>query len=152
WPKPIQVAFNIASMASAVAGTYYLFHSRVSQIAANNQLLMLVAAASTFFVLNTAPVACVISLTERKPLRKVWSECYFWSFPYYLAGAALAGLIALVDRAGGRPTSLLLFPVIYLVYRSYRLYLTRLEAEKNHVEEMAALHLRTIEALALAIE
>ncbi len=27
WPKPIHVAFNIASMASAVAGTYYLFHS-----------------------------------------------------------------------------------------------------------------------------
>ena len=95
WPKPIQVAFNIASMASAVAGTYYLFHSRVSQIAANNQLLMLVAAASTFFVLNTAPVACVISLTEQKPLRKVWSECYFWSFPYYLLGAAIAGIVEL---------------------------------------------------------
>src|SRR5205823_11262798 len=35
---------------------------------------------------------------------------------------------------------------------SYRLYLERLEHEKNHVEDMAALHLRTIEALALAIE
>jgi diguanylate cyclase (GGDEF)-like protein/putative nucleotidyltransferase with HDIG domain len=42
--------------------------------------------------------------------------------------------------------------VIYVIYRSYRIYLGHLEDEKKHVEEMAALHLRTIEALALAIE
>src|SRR5208337_3291579 len=36
--------------------------------------------------------------------------------------------------------------------RSYSIYLARLEDEKNHAEEVAALHLRTIEALALAIE
>jgi diguanylate cyclase (GGDEF)-like protein/putative nucleotidyltransferase with HDIG domain len=46
----------------------------------------------------------------------------------------------------------LLLPVIYLFYRSYRLYLGKLDAEKRHAEEMASLHLRTIEALALAIE
>jgi diguanylate cyclase (GGDEF)-like protein/putative nucleotidyltransferase with HDIG domain len=49
-------------------------------------------------------------------------------------------------------TSLLLVPAIYVIYRSYRLYLGKLEDEKRHVEEMASLHLRTIEALALAIE
>jgi putative nucleotidyltransferase with HDIG domain len=49
-------------------------------------------------------------------------------------------------------TSLLFVPAIYLIYRSYRLYLGKLEDEKRHVEEMANLHLRTIEALALAIE
>ena len=43
-------------------------------------------------------------------------------------------------------------PAVYLIYRSYRLYLGKLEDEKRHVEEMANLHLRTIEALALAIE
>jgi len=49
-------------------------------------------------------------------------------------------------------TSLLFVPAIYLIYRSYRLYLGKLEDEKRHVEEIANLHLRTIEALALAIE
>jgi len=41
---------------------------------------------------------------------------------------------------------------VFVIYRSYRLYLSKLENEKNHVSEMAALHMRTIEALALAIE
>jgi diguanylate cyclase (GGDEF)-like protein/putative nucleotidyltransferase with HDIG domain len=42
--------------------------------------------------------------------------------------------------------------VVYWIYRSYRTYLDRLEGEKKHSEEIAALHLRTIEALSLAIE
>jgi diguanylate cyclase (GGDEF)-like protein/putative nucleotidyltransferase with HDIG domain len=50
-------------------------------------------------------------------------------------------------------------PILYFVYRSYRVYLDRLEDEKRHAldekrhaQEVAGLHLRTIEALALAIE
>ena len=38
------------------------------------------------------------------------------------------------------------------MYRSYRLNIGRLETEKAYAEEMNALHLRTIRALALAIE
>jgi putative nucleotidyltransferase with HDIG domain len=38
------------------------------------------------------------------------------------------------------------------MYRSYRLYLGKLEAEKQHAQKVSNLHLRTIEALALAIE
>src|SRR5262249_28744339 len=83
---------------------------------------------------------------------KIWSECYFWSFPYYLVGAAMAGFVSYLNHFIGWQTSLLVLPVVYWVYRSYRLYLGRLEDEKRHVENIAALHLRTIEALALAIE
>jgi diguanylate cyclase (GGDEF)-like protein/putative nucleotidyltransferase with HDIG domain len=74
-------------------------------------------------------------------------------------GAAAVGLVGLVNRQAGWQTSLLVLPLIYWVYRSYRLYLGRLEAEKDrvevekrHVEEIASLNMRTIEALALAIE
>jgi len=76
-----------------------------------------------------------------------------------LVGAAAVGLVGLVNRQAGWQTSLLVLPLIYWVYRSYRLYLGRLEAEKDrvevekrHVEEIASLNMRTIEALALAIE
>jgi len=102
--------------------------------------------------MNTVPVACAISLTEYKPVRKIWSECYFWSFPYYLVGAAIAGLVSFVSRSAGWLASLFVLPVIYLIHRSYRLYLARLEGEKKYAEDMASLHVRTIEALALAIE
>jgi len=108
----------------------------------------------TFNIANmaTAIYAIVIALTEKKSFQKIWSECYFWSFPYYLVGAAISGFVSYINGFVGWQASLLVFPVIYWVYRSYRLYLGRLEDEKRHVENMAALHLRTIEALALAIE
>ena len=41
---------------------------------------------------------------------------------------------------------------LYLTYRTYKVYLGRIEDEQRHVREMADLHLATIEALALAID
>ncbi len=150
-PKVVQLTFNIANMATAIYAASMAY--RYTNVYTHHSVaLMLVAAACTYFVTNTVPVAIVIALTEKKQFRKIWSECYFWSFPYYLVGAAISGLVSYINHFVGWQTSLLVFPVIYWVYRSYRLYLGRLEDEKRHVENMAALHLRTIEALALAIE
>ncbi len=156
---PIKVIFNVLGMmANASALSYYSYHQLEAKFGPNRPLLLM-AAALVFFLANTLPISLVIALTEGKSSRRVWSECYFWSFPYYLVGAAAVGLVGLVNRQAGWQTSLLVLPLIYWVYRSYRLYLGRLEAEKDrvevekrHVEEIASLNMRTIEALALAIE
>jgi diguanylate cyclase (GGDEF)-like protein/putative nucleotidyltransferase with HDIG domain len=156
---PIKVLFNVAGMmANAGALTYLTYHSLIGKFGSNKPILLMLAAL-VFFFANTLPISIVIALTEGKSSRKVWSECYFWSFPYYLVGAAAVGLVGIVNRTAGWQTSLLILPLIYWVYRSYRLYLGRLEAEKErvevekrHVEQIASLNMRTIEALALAIE
>ena len=158
-PDPVKVLFNVfGMMANASAFCYTSYHWLDDRVGSNKPILLMVAAL-VFFLANTLPISIVISLTEGKSSRKVWSECYFWSFPYYLVGAAAVGLVGIVNRQAGWETSLLVLPVIYWVYRSYRLYLGRLEAEKErveiekrHVEEIASLNMRTIEALALAIE
>jgi diguanylate cyclase (GGDEF)-like protein/putative nucleotidyltransferase with HDIG domain len=155
---PIKIVFNVfGMMANASALCYFSYHWLDVKMSAKPVLLML--AALIFFLANTLPVSVVIALTEHKPARKIWSECYFWSFPYYMVGAATVGLVGVINKRAGWQTSLLVLPLIYWVYRSYRLYLARLEAEKDrvevekrHVEEIASLNMRTIEALALAIE
>ena len=156
---PIKVAFNVfGMMANASALCYVSYHWLAGRLGANKPIPLMLAAL-VFFLANTLPISFVIALTEAKSSRKVWSECYFWSFPYYLVGAAAVGLVGIINRQLGWQTSLLELPLIYWVYRSYRLYLGRLEAEKDrveiekrHVEEIASLNMRTIEALALAIE
>jgi diguanylate cyclase (GGDEF)-like protein/putative nucleotidyltransferase with HDIG domain len=152
FPAPIQVAFNVCSTALAIAVTFSSYRFFLSHRILSNSSLALFLAACVYFVSNTLPVATVICLTERSSLRKIWAECYFWSFPYYLVGAGVVGMIAWLHGFTDWQTSLLTLPVVYLIYRSYRLYLGKLEDEKRHVEEMADLHMRTIEALALAIE
>ena len=151
-PNVLRVAFNVCASAVAISLAWKVFQVVLRVEPRPGLSLPLVAASSAYFLANTLPVSTVISLTENKPLKKIWSECYFWSFPYYLAGATIAGMVGWIDRVFDWQTSLLVLPTVYLIYRSYRLYLGKLENEKRHVEEMANLHLRTIEALALAIE
>ena len=146
-PSPIQVTFNLCASAFAIGVAYNLYHLEMSNRHTRAHPLMLGLAAITYFAANTGSIAAVIALTEHKSIKKIWVECYFWSFPYYLVGAAFAGMIGWFNRKFGWETSLLIVPIIYLIYRSYRLYLGKLEDEKRHVEEMATLHLRTIEAL-----
>src|SRR5467141_949043 len=150
--KAIQVTFNICAGSVSTALAYVVYHDPLSNLLLDNHPLLLLVAASTYFIANAGSIAAVISLTERRALRQILVDCYFWSFPYYLVGAGVAGAIAWFNHTFNWETSLLLVPVVYLIYRSYRLYLGKLEDEKRHVEEMANLHLRTIEALALAIE
>src|SRR3954464_760089 len=151
-PSAVQVTFNICSSAISIAVAYEVYNLTLFQGHMASHIILLVAAASAYFLANTGSIGAVIALTEKKSFRRIWVECYFWSFPYYLVGAGIAGLLAWFNRMYEWEASLLVFPAIYLIYRSYRLYLGKLENEKRHVEEMANLHLRTIEALALAIE
>src|ERR1700733_12455742 len=151
-PKWHQVLFNLGSMAITVLAAGKVWHSGLLMQGRLEPALLLVSTATVFFLMNTFRVAGAIALTERRSLRQVWRECYIWSFPYYLLGALVVGAASALNRHFGWQTALLAIPVVYLIYRSYYLYLGRMEDEKKHAEEMAALHLRTIEALALAIE
>ncbi|MGZ4731552.1 MAG: diguanylate cyclase [Terriglobales bacterium] len=151
-PRAIQVTFNVCAGSVSTALAYIVYHHPLPNEVIGNRPILLGVAATVYFIANAGSIAAVISLTERQPFTRILVDCYFWSFPYYLVGAGIAGAIAWFNKTFNWETSLLLVPAVYLIYRSYRLYLGKLEDEKRHVEEMANLHLRTIEALALAIE
>src|SRR5579864_3987562 len=151
-PKPVQLLFNLSQVTVSSAVAYAAYRLMVLKILHGPGHLALLVAAITHFSCNTSAMSTIIGLTENKPIRKVWNDSYLWSFPYYMVGAATAGLIHFLNAHIGWQSSLLILPPIYLMYRSYRLYLGKLETEKQHAEQVSHLHLRTIEALALAIE
>ena len=107
----------------------------------------------TFFVGYSFPRAFVEALDEGRHLGRVWREKYLWMMPHLAAAAVVAGVFEQANRTlGSWQIPVLAVLVSYLVYRSYRLYTARLEDGRNHAEEMADLHMRTIETLALAID
>ena len=144
----LQVALMIASAGAAER----VYHSAWFEFSDVDTSYRLAIATLAMFLINTAPVAKWTAMTEHEPFAAVWLCTSFWSLPHYLAGAAIARGVSTAEHYVGWPTLLATGPVVYLIYRSYRLYLNRLEAETKHAEEVASLHLRTIEALALAIE
>ena len=158
-PRMVPMLFNIGLVTVATAVGYLAFQTENIRGFQMQFAMRLMVTACLYFVMNTLPVAIVINLTERRPLIQTWRNTYFWAFAYYLVGAATAGFFKVLSQSFGWQTAILILPVVYIVYRSYNLYLTKLAAEKvqadtqrAHAEEVSALHLRTIEALAMAIE
>jgi len=158
-PTAVQVAFNVASIACSIGSAFAVYQLGLRLGGLVEAPVLLLLAAGTFFLANTLSVALAIGLTEQKSPWAVWRATYFWSFPNYLVGAAVAWVLGAVSKAFGWQASLLVLPVLYVIYRSHRLYVERLEEareraeqQRMHAEELAALNRRTIETLALAIE
>jgi diguanylate cyclase (GGDEF)-like protein/putative nucleotidyltransferase with HDIG domain len=112
----------------------------------------LVGAATMYFIFNTCLIAIAVSLATRQGLIAVWNQNFLWSAPSYFVGAGAAAIGTLAVMTSGVWLALLAAAPLYLTYRTYKVYLGRIDDERRHVEEMADLHLATIEALALAID
>jgi diguanylate cyclase (GGDEF)-like protein/putative nucleotidyltransferase with HDIG domain len=112
----------------------------------------LVGAATAYFVCNTLLVAVAIALSTRQSIVTIWNRNFLWSAPSYFVGAAVAAAAEWALLGSGIWVALLLAAPLYLTYHSYKVYLGRIDDERRHVQEMADLHLATIEALALAID
>lgn len=148
--RPIQLIFNLSQVTVSATTAYAAYHLVSTHVLHGPGPLALVVAAVAHFAVNTLATSTIIGLTEDQPLSKIWTDSYLWSFPYYMVGAAVAGLVGFLNRHLGWQSSLLILPPIYLIYRSYRLYLGKLQAEKEHAEQVSNLHLRTLEAQAQA--
>ncbi len=144
--------FNIANISTATWIAHFVYFHPNFQMDLVGTPVRLVLAATMFYLFNTFPVAAVISLTEHKSLRRIWRERYIWSFNFYVVGTAAAGLFSFVNAYLDWGYSMLALFFFYLLYKVYSMHLARIDKEIQHSEQMADLHLRTIEALALAIE
>ncbi|MBX9603231.1 MAG: diguanylate cyclase [Bryobacteraceae bacterium] len=112
----------------------------------------LVLAATACLFANHLPLALIYAITDKDGRRKALHACHFWSYPYYLVAAALAAAFRWPAPPLTWAKTLLILPLTYGIYCSYRLYVERLSRERRHSDQVGNLHLRTIEALSLAIE
>jgi diguanylate cyclase (GGDEF)-like protein/putative nucleotidyltransferase with HDIG domain len=70
----------------------------------------------------------------------------------YFAGAVAACLIVQLITVVSFYAFIVAVPVLAITFLTYRNYLEKVQSSIRHVEEMTDLHLRTIEALAIAID
>jgi putative nucleotidyltransferase with HDIG domain len=69
-----------------------------------------------------------------------------------MLASSIAWLILVMRSLESWSAALFLTLMAPVIHHTYRMYVERVEKDRKHVEELAGLHLRTIEALALAIE
>ena len=128
-PKLVQVLFNAACLTVCTAAAFGASHGALAMLGLNSLAAMMVLGACVYMVLNTGLVSLVISLAEGRSLRELWSSCYEWTFPYFLVGAAVAGLASAASYGSNLSVTLLVVPTMYFVYLYYRMHIVRVVLE-----------------------
>jgi diguanylate cyclase (GGDEF)-like protein len=149
---PLNLAFQSAVIVLGIEAAHAVFTRMIILLPAEGLAAALPMAGTMLFLVTAFPMAATTALTEGELLRRVWQQRYLWSLPYYLAGSALAGLLAGVQQMPLWQTVLMVVPMLFLVYRAYGLQIDFIASEKQHAEELASLQMGMIEALALTIE
>lgn len=124
-PKPVQIFFNGACLTVCSAAAFWASHALLAFAGANSAAAMMAVGACVYVVLNTGLVSLVISLAEGRSLKHLWSQCYEWTLPYFLVGAVVAGLASSAGHGTNLGETLLVVPVMYLVYIYYRMRVVR---------------------------
>ncbi|PYX65370.1 MAG: hypothetical protein DMG78_29760 [Acidobacteria bacterium] len=128
-PKPVQVLFNAACLTVCTGAAFWASHGALAMLGLNSLAAMMVLGACVYVVMNTGLVSLVISLAEGRSLRDLWSSCYEWTFPYFLVGAAVAGLASVASHGTNLGVTLLVVPAMYFVYVYYRMHIVRVVLE-----------------------
>jgi diguanylate cyclase (GGDEF)-like protein/putative nucleotidyltransferase with HDIG domain len=151
------IPFNIAVMSlsvfvsgtavSLVFGDLGALSSNISRLILAAELLALLQ-----YLLNSGIVSAVNALRVRGNIGKTWRESFLWTSITYFAGAAAACLIVKLIESISFYSFITGVPILAATYLTYKNYLNKVQASINQAEQMVDLHLRTIEALAIAID
>ncbi len=102
--------------------------------------------------INHGFVVAMVSLKTGRPMVRTWRESYSWGIITYFSGMLTAAVVnALIYYYGFWAVSFTI-PVLLANYLAYRPYIKNIEAARRHGEETHALHMRTLEAFATAVD
>jgi hypothetical protein len=145
WPRkdakfnPQQMAFNLSMMAfaSCLASLMFqkMFHANWPGMQLSSTTLGLALATATLFLGQTAPVAAILAVSEGKAAGQIWWSLAHLSFPYYVISAGVTTMVQAVSSHLGWGLALAVFPVMYGIHRSYRMYFGGM-AETSRPEPM----------------
>lgn len=145
WPqksakfKAEQMAFNVSMMAFASCLASLMFHAEwLRGMHWSSSTLGLVLATATLFLGQTVPVAAIVALSEAKAAGPIWWSLAHLSFPYYVLTAGVTSMVQTVSSHAGWGLALAVFPVMYGIHRSYRLYFGRMVETRPEVLVKAA--------------
>ena len=116
-----QMSFNLGMMAFATASASLVFH-RLGHLQWSANPVGLILAALTLFLGQTVPVAGIVGVSEDKSALQTWSSVALLSFPYYVVSAGITSMVQAVSAHLGWELALAVFPVMYVIHRSYKLY------------------------------
>jgi len=161
--KLYRVVFSAATLIitmQVTAYVYALLGGQPGAIEPKDIAKPIVGGAMAYFLCNTILVATAGALATRRSPFKIWYDAFLWSAPSYFVGGGVAAASSWLIGRGEAWFAPIVAAPAYLTYLTYKVYLGRIEDQRQHVEEISAMHDQAMLALdyarrsehALAIE
>ena len=115
-------------------------------------LLALLSLALVQGIINIGFLLTSLSLRPGRRLWLTWIKDYSWSLLTSLAGILIAGIVNALVYYYGFWMMFLLLPLLAAAHAIAHPYLKNIQDARQHAEEINAMHERTLEAFALAID
>ncbi|HZU28025.1 MAG TPA: ATP-binding protein [Bryobacteraceae bacterium] len=142
----LDILLNIsaASISVCSAGAAWILTFDTSPIAL---LCIRVTVAAVLYGIARSICQSLIDAMSWREAALQWWHAGVWSLPYFVAGAALVTAVETIKPAGGQTLMLMSMSFALAAYGALRAYADRLDEQRRHAEEAAALHVRSIVAL-----
>ncbi|MEW6127618.1 MAG: diguanylate cyclase [Acidobacteriota bacterium] len=152
-----ETLFRVALMSLALfcAGQAYRLHDNGTPLSKMNWEYLIVGLGvigTVFLVLNSGLMVGMIGLRRGYRYLQRSKDTAVWTALSYFVGAAVACIIIKLIATVSFIAFLTTAPILTITYLTYKTYLDKVENTNQHAEKVANLHLRTIEALAIAID
>jgi signal transduction histidine kinase/CheY-like chemotaxis protein len=135
---------------AATGGAYAWFGGPLAPFELSQMAKPLVAAIATYFVVNTGLVAGAIASSSERTWWRVWRDDFLWSGASFMVAGTAGAASAVVIARGEHWKALLMLAPVYLTYRTYQVFVGRLEDQRRHTAETQRLHKETVDALRMA--
>jgi len=150
---PIRLIFSVAAVVISVQASGYVWSALgggVENLGFATTIGPMSAAASVYFALNSVLVALAIALTASTSPTRTWQREFLWTAPSYFLSATVATMVAIILSHEAYALLFLTAVPLYLSHRAYQASMERIEAERDHARQLAAMVATTQEALARA--
>lgn len=155
----IRTLFNVSSVALAIWIASSLFFAVLGHTPASLHSLTLTQLswplfllAGTYFVLNSGLVAVALASERKQSVTRLWLDNFPWLSLNYFGGASVAALLVAYTHSVDFGALGIILPLLLISYLTYSTSLGRVEDAQRHVEQVNALYMSTVEALAMAVD
>jgi putative nucleotidyltransferase with HDIG domain len=164
WLEPsirtrVRTLFNLSSVSLAIwiASNLFLLvvgvpPEEIHKLNLGQLSWPLFAFAGSYFLLNSGLVAVALAIERRQSVITLWTQNFPWLSLNYFGGASVSALLVAYTRSVDLAALGIIIPLLVTSYLTYRTSLGRVEDAKRHVEQVNALYMSTIEALAMAVD
>jgi signal transduction histidine kinase/ActR/RegA family two-component response regulator len=150
-PAPLhRTLFSMSTTAITMAASGIVYVALGGEFAPTqvaNLARPLVGAIGTYFMVNTTLIAGAVGMATRRTMWETWRHDFLWSGASFMVAGTAGAVAAIVIARGEHWKAALIMAPVYLAYRTYEVFVGRLDDERRHTEEAGLLHQQTMTAL-----